>query len=1113
MQHEFQRVAIVNRGEAAMRFIHAVREFNHEEDTSLRTIALFTEPDRNAMFVREADEAVCLGAPHILDASTQQSKSSYVDYEQLARALRAARADSVWVGWGFVAEHAAFADLCREMEIVFIGPDGDTMRRLGDKISSKRLAEELHIPVARWSSGPVDTLDHAVRHAEQLGYPLLIKATAGGGGHGIRRVNSAAQLPRAFESARAEAHKAFGDPTVFLEQLVANARHVEVQIIADHYGTTWAAGVRDCTIQRHHQKILEEAPSPALSPELDQALRDAAVRLSRAAGYENAGTVEFLYDPDNCRFMFMEMNTRLQVEHPVTECTTGLDLVKLQIHVARGDRLEGEPPRTFGHAIEARLNAEDPDNGFAPAPGTIERFRIQAGPGVRIDTGVAEGDVVPPEFDSMIAKIIAYGRTRAEALSRLRRAIRESVVVIKGGVSNKSLLLELLSRPEVQQGNVDVGWMERLVTNNDHLSRRHGDVALLLAAIASYDAELAVAQTQFYASALRGRPQVRSEVGETVALRYRGQPYRLRVFRIGPHQYRVETDEAAVDVQSHRRGSFDYWVTCFGRRFDVVSTVQGLNFLIEVDGTTHRVSRDDGGVVHAPAPAMVVSLAVKPDDIVSAGDRLAVLEAMKMEMQVVAPFSGRVREVLTAPNVQVDAGAALVRIEPLGTPDATTETERVIFRSSLALAQGGEDCCSTCLQNLQELRQLTLGFDVDPAHISRLLTAWNHTCEDTADSLEITQCENEILQIFVDICYLFHRQPESEDSTTREAPTSEAYLFSYLRMLDTRGEALPSAFRNALRRALAHYGVRTLERSPELEESLFWIYKSHQRGEQQVPLILAILERRLRNVETWRTQAQDSFRTLLDRFISFTHGIFPAINDLARELRYRCFDQRQFERVRKQVYEQAEEHLAYLAHYPQADDRQERIRALVECPQPLVRFAGQFAAADLCMRRLLLEVITRRYYRIQTLLDVRTDELGGQPCLSAEYEEEGRRVHLLTTQAELPRLRESAEAMFPLIEQTAADQDIDLDFYVWHTAPLSDLSTTQVEISSMLNQTKFPRKIRHIYDDHFGAGSWRWHGRREPFHVSAGRIRIRRGQAVWWTSSYDGQAPPSTTLQ
>src|SRR5215470_2755219 len=682
METQFQRIAIVNRGEAAMRFIHAAREFNLERGASLHTIALYTDPDRHAMFVREADEAVSLGPALVTDAGSSYAKSTYVDYGRLERALTAARADAVWVGWGFVAEHAEFADLCREIGVVFIGPEGDVMRRLGDKIASKLLAEKAQIPVAPWSGGPVETLADARQHGERLGYPLLIKATAGGGGRGIRRVQSAAQLPEAFESARSEAFKAFGDPTVFVERLVAGARHVEVQVIADNYGTTWAVGVRDCTIQRRHQKVLEEAPSPALSRAQDQAIREAAVRLSQAACYHNAGTVEFLYQPESQRFAFMEMNTRLQVEHPVTECTTGLDLVKLQIHVARGGRLEGSVPRGGGHAIEVRLNAEDPDNGFAPAPGVVERFRILSGPGVRIDTGVAEGDCIPSEFDSMIAKVIAYGHNRKEALSRLQRALRESVVVIKGGASNKSFLLDLLGREEVQRGAFDIAWLDRLAASGEHLSRRYADVALAAAGIESYDAESAVERSQFYASAVRGRPHVRSKVGRTLALRYRGEAYEPKIFRLGPHRYRINIDATSFEVEIDPLGQYEYWLTAFGQRFHIVSVVQGLHYRIEVDGVSHRIDRDDGGVVHAPAPAVVVSVAVKPGDVVEAGDRLAVLEAMKMEMAVVAPFSGKVRCVLVIPNVQVDSGAPLLQVDPIASDKAVAATARVVFGAS-----------------------------------------------------------------------------------------------------------------------------------------------------------------------------------------------------------------------------------------------------------------------------------------------------------------------------------------------------------------------------------------------------------------------------------------------
>ncbi len=1061
MENEFQRVAIVNRGEAAMRFIHAVLDFNQEHGTSLRTIALFTDPDRHSMFVREADEAVCLGPPHVPDPNTHQTKSSYVDYGRLERALAIARADAVWVGWGFVAEHAAFADLCRELGVVFIGPDGDVMRRVGDKIAAKRLAEQAQIPVVPWSNGPVETLNDAIGHAERLGYPLMVKATAGGGGHGIRLVRSADQLSQAFASARAEAFKAFGDPTVFLEQLVRRARHVEVQIIADHYGTTWAAGVRDCTVQRRHQKILEEAPSPALSPEQDQMLRAAAVRLSQATGYNNAGTVEFLYQPEINRFSFMEMNTRLQVEHPVTECTTGLDLVKLQIHVARGGRLEGEPPRTTGHAIEVRLNAEDPENGFAPAPGVIERFRMLTGPGVRIDTGVAEGDAIPPVFDSMIAKIIAYGQNRKEALSRLQRALREGVVVIKGGASNKPFLLELLNRPEVQSGEFHNGWLDHLAASGEHLSRRYADVALVQAAIESYDAQLAVEQAQFFASAVRGRPQVPSEVSRTAELRYRGHGYSPKTYRLGPQQYRVEVNGARIQAKIDRLGPFESRLTVFGRSFRIVSVVEGLTYQIEVDGVAHRIHRGDGGVVHAPAPAVVVSILVKPGDVVAVGDRLAVLEAMKMEMQVVAPCSGTVREVMTIPNVQVDTGAPLLQIDPVADGGTVAAVERVVFGTSLT-SGNGEAIQSSCRHSLDELRQLMLGFDVDPKHAAQSLADWSHICP--VDSDEIRLREDEILNIFVDICSLFQRKPEVNHRASGEEPSAEAYLFSYLRMLETRGEGLPPVFASALRRALAHYGVQTLDRSPELEESLLWIYKSHQRVEQQIAPVLGVLERRLRRVQTLSPCAEEPFRALLDRMISITNGLFPAVTDLARELRYRCFDQPLFERARQQVYGQMENHLACMAANPGAADRHERLRALVECPQPLVSlFSGRFASADPSMRQLMLEALTWRYYRIRKLANFRCAALDKeQCCATAEYDYEGKRLHVFTTHAEFFRLSEAARTLFPKIAEIPADHDVLIDFYISHFARLSDPEATQQEVGSILNQAGFPRSIRRI---------------------------------------------------
>jgi acetyl-CoA carboxylase carboxyltransferase component/biotin carboxyl carrier protein len=819
--------------------------------------------------------------------------------------------------------------------------------------------------------------------------------------------------------------------------------------------------VRDCTIQRRQQKILEEAPSPALSPQQDQALRDAAVRISKAAGYHNAGTVEFLYEPEADRFSFMEVNTRLQVEHPVTECTTGLDLVKLQIHVARGGRLEGEPPRATGHAIEVRLNAEDPDNGFAAAPGAIERFRILTGPGVRVDTGVAEGDSVPPDFDSMIAKVIGYGQTRKEALSRLQRALRESVVVIKGGASNKAFLLELLNRSEVQQGKFDVAWLDRLASTGDHVSRRHADAALLQAAIEAYDAELAVEQAQFYASAARGRPQVRTDVGRTLALRCRGHLYSPRIYRLGPRDYRVEVDGSPVEVHVDRLGRSESWLTAFGRRFHIVSVVHGQHYRIEVDGVSHRIDRDDGGRVHAPAPAVVVSIAVKPGDTVAIGDRLLVLEAMKMEMQVVAPFSGKVRKVMAVPNVQVDTGTPLLQIDPSNGDQTAAPTERIAFSMAQTSAGRDDGARSCCLDSLQELQQLMLGFDVEPAHINRMLAAWGQHCP--PDGEETRRQENEILQIFVDICSLFRREPDLDNRIDGETPSAEAYLFSYLRMLETQGEGLPSDFVDALRRALAHYGVRTLDRSPELEESLLWIYKSHQRIEQEIAVVLGVLERRLQQVNRAAADGEESFRSLLDRIISITNGVYNAVSDLAREVRYRYFDQPLFERARQQVYEEADSHLAYLAAHPDAADRRERIHALVGCPQPLSSlFFGRFAAADPVLCQAMLEVLTRRYYRIRTITSLRALLIDGRSCVTAEYDHEGKRIHVLSTHGEYHNLARAAHALFPLIAEVPPEHDIAIDFYLCCQNALSDPETTQKEVHSLLNGFAFPRSIRRV---------------------------------------------------
>ena len=796
MARGLHRIAIVNRGEAAMRLVNAVRELRFEDGADVRTIALHTSAERTAMFVRESDESVCID-----EGRPPGTGSPYLDLAALEDALRRARADAAWVGWGFVAERPEFAELCERLGVVFIGPGPDVMRRLGDKIGAKLLAEQADVPVAPWSGGPVDDLAAARRHATAIGYPLMVKATAGGGGRGIRRVDDESGLAEAFESARSEGLKAFGDATVFMERVVTGARHVEVQLIGDAHGTVWAVGVRDCSMQRRNQKVIEESHCIALTPQQDRELRAAAVRLAVAAGYQNAGTVEFLYQPAERAFAFLEVNTRLQVEHPVTELTTGLDLVKLQLHVAAGGRLEGEPPPAEGYAIEARLNAEDPQRAFAPAPGTIETLSLPVGPGIRVDTGVAEGDVIPPEYDSMIAKIIAHGRDRGEALARLHRALSQMTVLVRGGTTNKSFLLDLLDRPEVRAGDVDTSWLDRLTAGDEHLPTRYTDVALIAAVLDAGDLLAEHDRASFLGWASRGRPQAEGAVGREIELRHGGQslPRRAAPDRAVARRGRARRGDRRRRRRAARAGA----LAAVDRRAHLPGDLVGAG-----ERAPRRGGRRGPPLLarrrrHRPRPAaaLVVGVDVAPDDVVDAGDRLGMVEAMKMEIAIPAPIAGRVRDVFVARNVQVDAGAPLFRIEPVGEQAAEAPAGARVTLTALQAAGP-----VTTVERLRAVEAFMLGYDIDPATARRLLA---DACRDRDAARDGVLA---ILDAFADLAALApeRRETDADDSDER-APRE--HFNSYLRSLDVEREGLPTWFRDRLTRALAHYGVTELERS------------------------------------------------------------------------------------------------------------------------------------------------------------------------------------------------------------------------------------------------------------------------------------------------------------
>jgi acetyl/propionyl-CoA carboxylase alpha subunit/acetyl-CoA carboxylase carboxyltransferase component len=1079
MQREFSRIAIVNRGEPAMRLINAVQELNqaNKNDKRLETIVFFTEPDQKALFVREADESISLGKAFFVDSADGKRKSSYLDYQRLEKAIINSRVDAVWVGWGFVAEHAEFADLCKRLGVVFIGPSGDVMRKLGDKISSKLLAEEAQVPITPWSGGAVDNLEQAYLHANKIGYPLMIKATAGGGGRGIRKVESSADLAVAFESARAEALASFGNETVFLEKMVKAARHIEVQIIGDHYGNVWAVGVRDCSVQRRHQKLIEESASTQLNKEQEEFLRSAAVRLAKVAGYQNAGTVEFLYDVENQSFSFMEVNARLQVEHPVTEVTTGLDLVKLQIHVARGGKLEGEAPLTTGHAIEVRLNAEDADNNFAPAPGIIKLFRIPTGPGIRVDKGISTGDAIAPEFDSMIAKIIAYGNNRSEALSRLKRALNQCSIVVQGGTTNKAFMLSLLNQPDFENGNISIDWLDNISNKKALLSHRYAEIALIQAAINIYQEEFVVEQSQFYRSAERGCPHVHADIGYSIELRYQENLYKLTVYCLGLQEYQVDLAGRRVYVFVDDKTQFEKRLLIansagkldMGRNFRILSVVDKNSHRIEVDGIPHNILRNESGLICSPSPAVVVSIDVKEGDKVNVGDQIAVLEAMKMEMCINSAFAGEVKQVFARSNVQVGVGSPLIRIDPDTKQTEAKSSETISFDTidlilnPISTKTNKDLNKELYLENIDKMRRFLLGFDIATSEIKALITQSNQLLEKLNPADEtLLRKEEELLEIFLNLNSLFRRQPVHSEFEGEEVFISDEYIITYLRSFDSKAPGIPKSFFDKLKQVVACYGLNNLDTCPKLIESMLWIFKSKQRAEQNITPILSVLERRLEKADILIKVVSKDFRELLERLIAVTANRVLAVNDVARELQYCYFEKPLFEQSRDNFYSQINDQLDYLALHPTISDWDERIKTLIECPYPVVGvFSKRFEKGDLATQQLMLEVMTRRYYRVRQLKNFRSLRIKNHNFAVAEYDFESKHIHLVTTHTEFSKINESIELINSLLIDFPLENDVVIDFYVWQPQ-LIEAEVNQKEIQDVISNFKFSRPLRRI---------------------------------------------------
>jgi 3-methylcrotonyl-CoA carboxylase alpha subunit len=645
-------VLIANRGEIACRIIRTARRLG------IRTIAVHSEADAGALFVRMADEAHAIGPAAAAD--------SYLRIDRIVEVAKRTGAAAIHPGYGFLSERVELAEACAENGIIFVGPPASAIRAMGLKDAAKTLVASAGVPVVPGYHGQRQEPEFLRQKAYEIGYPVLIKAVAGGGGKGMRRVDKVAEFEPALESAQREAQASFGDPRVLVEKYVASPRHIEVQVFADNHGNVVHLFERDCSLQRRHQKVIEEAPAPGMTAEMRDAMGRAAVEAARAVGYSGAGTIEFIVDaskglrPDG--FFFMEMNTRLQVEHPVTEAITGLDLVELQFRVADGEKLPfGQDDLAIhGHAVEARLYAEDPERGFLPSTGKLWALDFPEGDQIRIDTGVESGDEVTPYYDPMIAKVIARGETRDEALDRLSAALRQTLVA--GPRTNTAFLRALCDAPGFRSGEFDTGFIDRNLAELGAVQRPAE--ASLVAAAALH---LVEEESFRLASAASGRVddatgpwwiddgfQLLGARQTQLALEVDGEPQDLT----------LAWDDEGPSIGTARAGNGDPHAT-------LIETPDGLLVLREGRQTSVRwrdpfavdlEHLDTGGTVKAPMHGKLIAVFVQPGEAVHKGQRLAVVEAMKMEHALTAPRDGTIAEVLAEPGMQVAENARLITL-------------------------------------------------------------------------------------------------------------------------------------------------------------------------------------------------------------------------------------------------------------------------------------------------------------------------------------------------------------------------------------------------------------------------------------------------------------------
>lgn len=935
------RIGIINRGEAACRFIRAAHEYNLLHDKKIETVAFYTDKEKDALFSQEADFSYPLSQ---FSRFKDVQGPVYLDHELLMQALLETHCEGVWVGWGFVSEDADFVRKVEEAGLVFLGPTSRVMHLVGDKISSKEVAEKSGTPICPWSGGPVLSLEDAYRVAEKIGYPCVVKASNAGGGRGIRFVFTENELAGQFQSAVEETRRITGNTIVFMERLVEEGRHLEVQALADAHGCVKTFGVRDCSVQRKNQKIIEETPPAHLNDKVLKGIQKAAQQLLEEAGYRGAGTVEFLYDIKRQEYYFMEVNARLQVEHPITEQLYGIDLAAGQIAVGFGESIADYNTKPNGHVIEVRLNAEDTEHGFRPAGGLVRHFKSPGGPGVRVDSGIQVGSFIPPDFDSMVAKIIVTASNRKQALSRLYRAVRETQVDIVGGTTNRTFLLELLSMPQILHGGVSTRFVEQQLefrTKPTH----HAVQALFAAAAETYliremeQCQLFHQQMIFsgYSRALR------PSFAQDINLRYAGTAYTLSTRHLSKDLFAIQLNDKNFYFEYFR--GITNTLIFNGEEHHLTISSSGNTLRVEINHMPYLLESDMGGMIKAPSPGLVLQLKVKPGELVQKGDTLLTLEAMKMELPVVAADNGVVSEILVKPGEQIGSGQTLLRFEKTETRHDSSSKESPTEDIFASFSSEG-------LKLSEELLASVMGYDLLNPTVLKELYFQAKTARPFL----------QMLRIYADLMAIF-----SGDRLHMEGYTSslsyEQFLVNYYRSYERQETEFPGSFLDALKRVFSYFSCE-LGVGPAQDYILYHCYRFASNMEQIIQMVRDMLP----SLEEFSDWHDDALPKLLD---SIAYEV-PLLQSVCARVRYQLVDQPLRKSLAAEKLDKQDQNIQLLAKDTLNHDTllAKAVSYGKQSEAYLVQRILNGDQADIC-----LEVLGHRMYRDCNILDWQLDVL------------------------------------------------------------------------------------------------------------------------------------------